>query len=404
MKRAALQGVRVADFCWLWAGAYATGLLAFLGAEVIKIESMARVDPSRRMTLTIGQAFEGVDHSPVFNSINLNKLSIKLNLKQPKGVELAKKLVQISDVASQNMRPGAMDKIGLGYEALKEVKPDIIMLSSSSFGAEGPLRRYGGYAPSFAAYSGLTHLTGYNDGPPNPMTGSTDLMSATTGAFAIIAALNHRQNTGQGQHIDLSSVESLAVLTGDALMDCIMNGRVRSRRGNQDDMMAPHNCYRCRGDDRWVSIAVSTEEEWQAFCQAMGNPDWTRDDKFSNARGRWQNQEELDRLVTEWTLSHTHFEVTEMLQKAGIAAFPSLSNQEIFSDPHFKERKLAVEVEHPVMGKQVVLGAPWKLSETPAEVIKASPTMGENNEYVFGELLGLSSNEIKRLMDEQVIY
>jgi benzylsuccinate CoA-transferase BbsF subunit len=187
-------------------------------------------------------------------------------------------------------------------------------------------------------------------------------------------------------------------------MDCIMNGRVRSRRGNQDDMMAPHNCYRCRGDDRWVSIAVSTEEEWQAFCQAMGNPDWTRDDKFSNARGRWQNQEELDRLVTEWTLSHTHFEVTEMLQKAGVAAFPSLSNQEIFSDPHFKERKLAVEVEHPVMGKQVVLGAPWKLSETPAEVIKASPTMGENNEYVFGELLGLSSNEIKRLMDEQVIY
>jgi benzylsuccinate CoA-transferase BbsF subunit len=404
MKRAALQGVRIADFCWLWAGAYATGLLAFLGAEVIKIESMARVDPSRRMTLTIGQAFEGVDHSPVFNSINLNKLSIKLNLKQSKGVELAKKLVQISDVASQNMRPGAMNKIGLGYEALKEVKPDIIMLSSSSFGAEGPLRRYGGYAPSFAAYSGLTHLTGYSDGPPNPMTGSTDLMSATTGAFAIIAALNHRQNTGQGQHIDLSSVESLAVLTGDALMDYIMNGRVRSRRGNRDDIMAPHNCYRCRGDDNWVSIAVSTEEEWQAFCRVMGNPDWTRDGRFCDARGRWQNQEELDTLITEWTVNYTHYELTEILQKAGVAAFPSLSNQEIFSDPHFKERKLAVEVEHPVMKKQVVLGAPWKLSETPAEVIKASPTMGENNEYVFGELLGMPGSEIKQLMDEQVIY
>jgi benzylsuccinate CoA-transferase BbsF subunit len=404
MKRAALQGVRIADFCWLWAGAYATGLLAILGAEVIKIESMARVDPSRTMTFTMGQAFEGVDHSPVFNSINLNKLSIKLNLKQPKGVELAKKLVQISDVASQNMRPGAMNKIGLGYEALKEVKPDIIMLSSSSFGAEGPMRRYGGYAPSFTSYSGLTHLTGYSDSPPNPMTGSTDLMSATTGAFAIIAALNHRQNTGQGQHIDLSSVESLAMFTGDALMDYIMNGRVRSRRGNRDDVMAPHNCYRCRGDDRWVSIAVSTEEEWQAFCQVMGNPDWTRDGRFCDARGRWQNQEELDTLITEWTVNYTHYELTEILQKAGVAAFPSLSNQEIFSDPHFKERKLAVEVEHPVMKKQVVLGAPWKLSETPAEVIKASPTMGENNEYVFGELLGLSSNEIKRLMDEQVIY
>jgi len=404
MKRAALQGVRIADFCWLWAGAYATGLLAILGAEVIKIESMARVDPSRKMTVTIGHAFEGVDHSPVFNSINLNKLSIKLNLKQPKAVELAKKLVQISDVASQNMRPGAMDKLGLGYEALKEVKPDIIMLSSSSFGAEGPLRRYGGYAPSFAAYSGLTHLTGYSDAPPNPMTGSTDLMSATTGAFAILAALNHRQATGQGQHIDLSSVESLAVFTGDALMDYIMNGRVRTRRGNKDDVMAPHNCYRCRGDDNWVSIAVSTEEEWQALCRVMGNPGWARDRKFSDARGRWQNQEELDALITEWTVNYTHYELTGMLQKAGVAAFPSLSNQEIFSDPHFKERKLAVEVEHPVMKKQVVLGAPWKLSETPAEIIKASPTMGENNEYVFGELLGMPGSEIKRLMDEQVIY
>jgi benzylsuccinate CoA-transferase BbsF subunit len=404
MRTAALKGVRIADFCWLWAGAYATGLLAILGAEVIKIESMARADPSRTMTFTMGQAFEGMDHSPVFNSINLNKLSVKLNLKQPKGVELAKKLVQISDVVTQNMRPGAMDNIGLSYETLKDVKPDIIMLSSSSFGAEGPLRRYGGYAPSFTSYSGLSHLTGYFDGAPNPMTGSTDLMSATTGAFSVLAALNHRQNTGQGQHIDLSSVESLAVFTGDALMDYLMNGRVRSRRGNQDDIMSPHNCYRCRGDDKWVSIAVSTEEEWQAFCGVMGNPDWTRDEKFSDAYSRWKNQDELDRLVTEWTLKYTHYEVTEMLQKAGVAAFPSLSNQEIFSDPHFKERKLSVEVEHPAMGKQVVLGAPWKLSETPAEVTKASPVMGENDEYVFGELLGLSSTEIKRLMDEQVIY
>ena len=404
MNRSVLEGVRIADFCWLWAGAYATGLLAILGAEVIKIESMARVDPSRTMTFTMGQAFEGVDHSPVFNSINLNKLSIKLNLKQPKAVELAKRIVQISDVATQNMRPGAMDKMGLGYEALKEVKPDIIMLSSSSFGAEGPMRRFGGYAPSFASYSGLTHLTGYSDSPPNPMTGSTDLMSATTGAFAIIAALNHRQNTGQGQHIDLSSVESLAVFTGDALMDFIMNARVRSRRGNQDDIMAPHNCYRCRGDDKWVSIAAATEEEWQAFCKVMGNPEWSRDAKFFDARSRWQNQEELDRLVAEWTVNYTHYEVTEMLQKAGVAAMPSLSNQEIFSDPHFKERKLAVEVEHPVMGKQVVLGAPWKLSETPAKVTKASPVMGENNDYVFGELLGMPGSEIKQLIEEQVIY
>ncbi|MGB2885515.1 MAG: CoA transferase [Dehalococcoidia bacterium] len=404
MNRYALDGVRIADFCWLWAGAYATGLLALLGAEVIKIESMARPDPSRKMTLTVGQAFEGIDHSPIFNSINLNKLSVSLNLKQPEAVVLAKKIVQISDVASENMRPGAMDSIRLGYEVLKEVKPDIIMLSSSAFGAEGPLRRYGGYAPSFACYSGLAHLTGYSDGPPNPMTGSTDLMSATTSAFAIMAALNHRQHTGQGQHIDMASVESLAVFTGDALMEYIMNGRVQSRNGNHDRIMAPHNCYRCRGDDKWVSIAVATDEEWQAFCNAAGHPEWASDERFSDTYSRWKNERELNDLIGEWTVNYTHYEVTEILQKAGVAAIPSFSNEEIFSDPHFKARELAVEVEHPSMGKQVVLGPPWRLSETPARVTKSAPTMGENNEYVFGEILGMSGKEIARLIEEEIIY
>ena len=404
MKGYALEGVRVADFCWLWAGAYATGLLALLGAEVIKIESMARVDPSRKMTLTIGKAFEGVDHSPVFNSINLNKLSVRLNLKQPEAVELAKKIVQISDVASENMRPGAMEGIGLGYEVLKEVKPDIIMLSSSSFGAEGPLRRYGGYAPSFSCYSGLAHLTGYSDGPPNPLTGSTDLMSAATSAFAIMAALNHRQHTGHGQHIDMASVESLAVFTGDALMEYIMNGRVQSRNGNHDRIMAPHNCYRCRGDDKWVSIAVSTDDEWRALCDAAGHPEWATDERFSDAYSRWKNEKELDDLIGEWTANHTHYEVTEILQKAGVAAMPSFSNEEIFSDPHFKARSLAVEVEHPAMGKQVVIGPPWRFSETPARVVKSAPTIGENNDYVFGEILGMSSKDIARLVEEEVIY
>ncbi|MCJ7522536.1 MAG: CoA transferase [Dehalococcoidia bacterium] len=404
MNGYALDGVRIADFCWLWAGAYATGLLALLGAEVIKIESMARPDPSRKMTLTIGQAFEGVEHSPVFNSINLNKLSVRLNLKQPAAVVLAKKIVQISDVASENMRPGAMDSIGLGYDVLKEVKPDIIMLSSSAFGSEGPLRRYGGYAPSFACYSGLAHLTGYSDGPPNPMTGSTDLMSATTSAFAIMAALNHRQHTGQGQHIDMASVESLAVFTGDALMEYIMNGRVQSRNGNHDRIMAPHNCYRCRGDDKWVSIAVATDEEWQAFCNAAGHPEWASDERFSDTYSRWKNERELNDLIGEWTVNYTHYEVTEILQKAGVAAIPSFSNEEIFSDPHFKARELAVEVEHPSMGKQVVLGPPWRLSETPARVTKSAPTMGENNEYVFGEILGMSGKEIARLIEEEIIY
>jgi len=202
---------------------------------------------------------------------------------------------------------------------------------------------------------------------PNPMTGSTDLMSATTSAFAILAALNYRQQTGYGQYIDLSSVESLAVFTGDALMEYIMNGRVQSRNSNRDRIMAPHNCYRCQGEDKWVSIAVANDDEWQALCQAAGNPEWAMDERFADVFGRWKNQEELDRIIAGWTISLTHYEVTQILQKAGVAAMPSFSNAEIFADPHFKERGLAVEVQHPAMGKQVVLGPPWRFSETPRQ-------------------------------------
>jgi benzylsuccinate CoA-transferase BbsF subunit len=404
MNRPPLQGIRVADFTWLWAGAYATGLLAMLGAEVIKIESMNRVDQTRTMTFTIGKAFQGVEESPVFNTINLNKLSVKLNLKQPRAVELAKRIVKISDVVAENMRPGAMEKLGLSYEVLKGIKPDIIMLSSSAFGDAGPFRTYGGYAPNFTCASGLANLTGYSDGTPNPMTGSTDLMAAISGAFALVVALNYKQRTGRGQHIDLSSVESQSSLAGSALMEYLVNGRVQHRMGNRDQIMAPHNCYRCRGEQKWVSIAVSTPEEWDAFCGVLGNPDWTGEERFSDAYERWRNQEELDRLVTEWTLSYTHYEVTAMLQKAGVAAMPSLSNEEIVHDPHFKHRGTSMTVEHPVMGSQVVFGVPWHFSKTPVKVHKASPIMGESNDYVFGELLGLSSDEINRFVDEKIIY
>ncbi len=404
LPSAPLHGVRVVDFCWLWAGAYATGLLSLLGAEVIKVESMARVDQTRVMTFTLGKSFEGVENSSVFNAINLNKLSVRLNMKHSRSVELAKSLVQVSDVVGQNMRPGAMEALGLGYDVLREIKPDIIMLSSSAFGCKGPYSNYGGYAPTFSCGSGLAHMTGYADGTPNPMTGSTDLMSAITGAFALVAALNHRQKTGVGQHIDLSSVESQGILAGDALMEYLVTGRVPHRCGNRDRITAPHNCYRCRGEDKWVSIAVRTPEEWDAFCDAIGNPEWTLEERFADAYGRHSHQDELDRLVAAWTIERTHWEATRALQEAGVAAMPSLSNEEIVNDSHFKHRGIATTVEHPVMGRQVVFGVPWRLSKTPAPVRKASPLMGESNQYVFGELLGLTSEEIADLEEQGVIY
>jgi benzylsuccinate CoA-transferase BbsF subunit len=364
---------------------------------------MTSVDQTRVMSFTIGKAFEGVENSYVFNAINLNKLSVKLNLKKPEAIDLAKRIVQVSDIVAENMRPGTMERLGLGYNVLTAVKPDIIMLSSSAFGGNGPQRAYGGYAPGFACASGLANLTGYKDRTPNPMTGSTDLMSAITSAFALIAALNYRQNTGLGQYIDLSSVESQAILAGDSIMEYLMNGKVRYRDGNRDRIMAPHNCYRCRGNDKWVSIAISTPEEWNSFCMILGNPPWTNDEKFADAYERWKNQEELDRLITAWTLNYTHYEVTDMLQKAGVAAMPSLSNEEIANDPHFKHRGVTTTVKHPVMGNVAVFGVPWRLSKTPAKVVKSAPIMGESNDYVFRELLGLSKDEISRSVNEGVI-
>ena len=187
-------------------------------------------------------------------------------------------------------------------------------------------------------------------------------------------------------------------------MDYTMNKKVRSRNGNRDDTMAPHNCYRCQGEDKWISIAVDNENEWNSLCSAMGNPDWCRNGKFSAARLRKQHEDELDSLISEWTIKHSHYEIMNILQSAGVAAVPSLSNQEIYDDPHLNERDFAATLEHSVIGKQSVLNPPWKLSETPAKVSLPGPLLGEHNDYVLGELLGLSADEIAQLKEEKVVY
>lgn len=404
MNSSALAGIRIADFSQFWAGPYAATLLSYMGAEVIKIESVKRPDGSRKVSLSTGLRYPGLEQSPVFAEVSANRLDVTLDLTKPKAVELAKRIVRVSDVVVQNFSPGVMDRLGLGYESLIGVKPDIVYLSSSAVGATGPERSYRGYAPLFACQGGAAYITGYADGDPYPMTGRIDILSAMTSAFAILAALGHRQRTGEGQHIDMSSAECVAVLLGDVLMDYIMNARSQTRRGNRDDIMAPHNCYRCKGDDKWVSIAISTDEEWNAFTSAIGNPPWSKNERFSDAYSRWRNQEELDRLIEEWTINHTHYEVMEILQGAGVAAMPSFSNVELVSDPHFKARDQAIELEHPVIGKVIMLRPPWKLSATPARVHSPGPLLGQHNSYVFGELLGMSGGEIQSLIQEQVIH
>jgi benzylsuccinate CoA-transferase BbsF subunit len=399
-----LSGVRITEFTSAWAGPYATCLLGFLGAEVIKVESRKRLDHSRVTSFTTARTFSGPDESPVFDNLNLNKLSVCLNLNHAKAIGLGKRLIGKSDVVVENMRPGVMDRLGLGYAVAQAVQPEIIYLSSSACGQTGPDRGNVGYAPNFAGAAGLSYVTGYPDWPPSQLSGAVDLRSATTAAFAIVVALLHRQRTGEGQYIDLASQEAIAILNADALMDFTMNARVRTRAGNRHDTMAPHNCYRCRGDDNWISIAVATDEEWRALCGVIGRPELAEDERFTTAAARKDHEGEVDRIVGEWAATQEDYQAMHRLQAVGIAAAPSLSNKALVEDPHLRERQVLVQVNHPVLGKDVVVAPPWRLSGTPASVRTRAPLLGEHNHAVFEGLLGLSAGEIRQLEAEEVIY
>ena len=407
--RPALWGVRVLDLTNLLAGPFPSLLLALLGAEVIKIESQAQLDAARRPPY----AYDNPDGSPVFNSINLNKLSVQLNLKQPEAIRLVHSLVSISDAVVENMRPGVMDRLGLGYQQLRQINPTLVFASISGAGGSGPESSYPGYAPAFNALSGLGHLTGYPDGPPAELHDSIDCRVGATAAFAILSGLFHRLRTGEGQFIDLSSRESIAMFTGEALMEFSMNGTTAQRRGNQSPGnqspgnqspgMAPHGCYPCKGQDAWVTIAVSGDTEWQAFCGAASHPEWNSDPRFKDGILRHKNQEALDLLIQSWTQTKTPDDVAKLLQSAGVASAPSMTGKDLAEDPHLMARGAWREVEHPVLGRQKVQGPPWILSETPATVRSASPLLGQHNQYVLQGLLGASNDELAAWADGGIV-
>ena len=393
--RPALWGVRVLDLTNLLAGPFPSLLLALLGAEVIKIESEAQLDAARRPPY----AYDNPDGSPVFNTINLNKLSVQLNLKQPEAIRLGHGLVSVSDAVVENMRPGVMDRLGLGYQQLRQINPTLVFASITGAGASGPESSYPGYAPAFNALSGLGHLTGYPDGPPAELHDSIDCRVGATAAFAILSGLFHRLRTGEGQFIDLSSRDFS--MNGAGTSNA--NRAAGTRRGNQSPGMAPHGCYPCTGKDAWVTIAVANDTEWQAFCGAAGHPEWISDPRFKDGFLRHKNQEALDLLVRDWTQTKTPDETTKLLQSAGVAAAPSMTGKDLAEDPHLIARGAWQEVEHPVLGRQTVQGPPWILSETPATVHSPSPLLGQHNQRVLQGLLGASDSELSAWVDAGVV-
>lgn len=414
-----LKGYRVVDFGSAWAGAQMTHMLADMGAEVIKVESRTRIDYARlggaptpkdlldKSPEAIALAYpDHLEMNPLFHMLNRGKRGITVDFTKPQGTALLQELIKKSDVVADNYTPGVLDKYGLGYDSLEAIKSDIIVVSLCLAGHTGPLKGTRGYAPIITAISGLDSMVGYSDEPTPSGTRFAfgDHVSAAHGALAILMALIYRNRTGEGQYVDISEWEAVTSLLGEPLMDYFMNGRIQGPTGNRSSDMAPHGFYPCKGEHGWVSIAIKTDEEWQNFCQAIGRPVWTEDERFSDTDHRLRNQDALDELVGEWTADYTSQEVTEVLQRSGVAAAPFMTSKAQHSDPHFRERETFVEVDHPKIGAETLYGTAWKLSETPGEVCRSAPILGQDNDYVFRQLLGMSQADFDLLVEEKVIY
>ena len=395
---APLAGVRIADFSVHAAGPFAGMLLAALGAEVIKVESAARLDITRRPHAMYGKPPSS------FEQVNAGKRSVTLNLKEPRALDLAYDLVRISDIVLENFRPGVMARLGLGYPQLREIRPDIIMVSLSSNGQTGPEAGYAGYAPMFAALGGLGYMTGYADGPPVELRHAMDHTGGIMAAFAAVAALCAHRRHSLGQRADVSVRDIATAFMGHTLLDTAMNGRDAARLGNRDDTMAPHGVFPCRGNDAWVTIAVDGDDQWTALKGAMGSPAWADDDEYGDAFLRWQNQDVLEERLSEWTRRHTPAEATALLQDAGIAAFPSLSADQLLANPHLAARDAFPLTAHPDKGAQRTVAPPWRFSATPTAPLAWTPELGEHNRAVFCGLLGMDEVELAALQEAQVVW
>ena len=405
MGKPALEGLRILDFSWVWAGPICTMVLADMGAEVIKVESRHRVDSCRVIPPFPDGEPGGVNRGGQFNTYNRNKKSCTLNLSKPKAREIAKKLLAASDVLVENFSPPVMSRLGLDYESCRDVKPDIIYLSLSGYGATGPSRDYVSYGMQLQAFAGIASLTGYAEGPPRNLgTPVADTAGGLTGAFGILAALHHRRRTGEGQYIDVSQCEALAAFCPEAIMNYTMNRKVDGRVGNRDDLMAPHNTYRCRGENHWVAIAVSTDEEWLGLCRAIGRPDLTADPRFLNEKERHRNQDTIDALISEWTTGISDYDAMHTLQAHGVPATAVLSNAQLTVDPQLVDRGFCILDQHPEAGKRIISGVSWHLDRTPGGVRSHAPLLGQHNREVLGGILGMEDDEIRDLSDREVVY
>lgn len=390
----ALHGIRVLDFTWIHAGPSATRVLADQGAEVIKVESNQALavvgGPSSATARGLGQR----------HNWNAGKRSISLNMKTPQGVAIAKRLAAVSDVVTENFSGRVMPGWGMDYENIRQIKPDVIMLSMSGFGRTGPWKDRVSYGQTLQAWSGFTELTGFPGADPcGPASAYSDAVGGMAGAQAVLLALIHRARTGQGQWIDLSQFEALSSMLDTLVMDLSVNGTSSQtqRAGNRpaSGSGAPHGAYRCLGEDRWVAISVCTGGEWESLTHAMDHPSWARDERFSTATLRSRHAEDLDSLLETWTSQHTAEEVMRLLQESGVPAGVVQTGADLAeNDPHLKARGFFRQVLDAHGVSRTIEGAPYKLSRTPGGANRGAPEFGADQTYVLRDVLGMSDEEL----------
>ena len=386
----ALSGVRVADFSWIIAGPTATRHLALMGAEVIKVGSARRPDPSIR-----GSAFH------VYNQ---SKKYAALNLSLQRGKELALDLVAQCDVVVENYAAGVFERLGLGYEVLSEVRPDLVMVASSGTGHTGPDRDYVAYGSLLQHYTGWNSISGYPDSEPIKGGLWADPWVGMELAMITMAALNHRLETGVGQYVDFSMAEALSASLPDALLDYQMNGGEPVPLGNRDRNFAPHGVYRCAGEDRWIAVEVHTSEQWRSLCDAIGRADLGSDPGLSTPRGRKTREDELDREIGAWASEMDDAEAFHILQRAGVPCGLSLDMGRLHAESQLNEGGYLKPIEYPDGARRILPTLPWRFDGGADFQLAPAPELGRDSAYVYAELLGLSQSEVDGLMEARVIY
>jgi len=398
-----LAGVKILDFMWAIAGPASTRMLADYGATVVRVESSHRFDATR----TVGPFHNGkpgTENSGLFFNMNAGKRMVTLDLSHEGGRAVVLDLVRWADVVTEAFSPKAMRAWGLDYESLRAVKPDLIMLSTCLMGQTGPMAQFAGFGNLAAAIVGFTNLAGWPDRPPaGPFGAYTDYVAPWFNAAAILAALEYRHRTGQGQYIDLSQAEAALQFLSPALLDTEVNGRAQRQAGNRDGNYAPHGVYPTVGHDRWIAIAVTTDAQWQSLCVVMGRPDLRADARFLDKATRLAHHDELDEQIASWTKEKEPFQLEAQLQAGGVPASVVQTMQDLFADPQLRHRGHFVQLTHPTHGTTTVEGSRFHLSRTPAQITGSAATLGRDNQYVLETILGYSEEHITELVAAGVL-